>query len=201
MKKFFLTSAVAILFFACSSNSEKAQTAENQVHEATAAHQHVEKKPEGEQKKKPLSPHTSAMAMIGDNHVHIDYSSPGKRGRMIFGGLVGFGQLWSTGAHNATNITFDKAVTVGGAKIPAGKYGLFTIPGEEEWIIILNKDWDMHLSDDYKETNDIVRLQAVPQKLEEVVESLTFEVKDRDQGNVTLKWDQTAVSFEVKNTK
>ena len=61
-----------------------------------------------EPKKKPLSPHTSAMAMIGDTHVHIDYSSPGVRGRMIFGGLVGYDNIWQAGAHNATWIETNK---------------------------------------------------------------------------------------------
>ena len=144
---------------------------------------------------------TSAMSNIGDNHVHVDYGSPGKRGRMIFGGLVGFGQVWATGAHKATNINFGKDVTINGVDIPAGKYGLFTIPGEVEWTIIINKDWDMHLADDYNESNDVVRLQAPVQTLDEVIEPLTFEVNEADatNGSVSIKWDQTSVSFDVIN--
>ncbi|MTI31587.1 DUF2911 domain-containing protein [Xanthovirga aplysinae] len=207
MKKYFLTIAGAFLLFACSSkNNETSQKqAEHSDHKLEAGHHHGSNQhgEEKEEKAKPLSPHTSAMGMIGNNHVHIDYSSPGKRGRMIFGGLVGFGQVWSTGAHKATNITFDKDVKIDNVDIPAGKYGLFTIPDQNEWTIILNKDWDMHLADEYNKENDIVRVKAIPQQLKQVVESLTFEVKEtgNEQGKVTIQWDQTAVSFDIKNSK
>jgi hypothetical protein len=154
-----------------------------------------------EEVKKPLSPRTMAMANIGDNHVHIDYGSPSKRGRVIFGGLVGFGNVWATGAHSATNINFSKDVVVNGVTIPAGKYGLFTIPNESAWTIIISKDWDMHLADDYSEANDLVRIQAPVETLTEVQESLTFEVlpADTNQGQVTISWDMIKVGFQIKN--
>ena len=120
---------------------------------------------------------------------------------MIFGGLVGYGTVWATGAHKATWIDFGQDVIINGVEIAAGKYGLFTIPGETEWTIIISKDWDMHLADDYDETNDVVKVTVVAQSLDEVVESLTFEVSQFDEmnGQVTIKWDQTAVSFDIKN--
>ncbi|MBV6641161.1 MAG: DUF2911 domain-containing protein [Cyclobacteriaceae bacterium] len=150
---------------------------------------------------KPLSPRTTAMANVGENHIHIDYGSPSKRGRMIFGGLVGFDQVWATGAHKATFINFGKDVIVNGEPIEAGKYGLFTIPGEKEWTIIISRDWDMHLADDYDQANDIVRIIVPVQKMDETVESLTFEITETDpsQGVITLSWDQTRVSFTVRN--
>lgn len=156
-----------------------------------------------EEAKKPLSPRTMAMSNIGDNHIHIDYGSPSKRGRMIFGGLVGYGTVWATGAHKATNITFDKDVNVNGTSIPAGKYGLFTIPNEKEWTIIISKDWDMHLADDYNEANDVVRISAAVQPLEAVVESLTFEVvpNNTEGGWVYISWDKSKVGFEINNSK
>jgi len=196
MKLSSLIVIVGLFTFSCQSPK--------QTNEEVSSHDHANydaDKPAEEKKKKPLSPHTSTMANVGDNHVHIDYSSPGKRGRMIFGGLVGFGQVWSTGAHNATFINFGKDVTVGEVNILAGKYGLFTIPGESEWTIILSKDWDMHLADDYKEANDIVRIKVPAQKLNEVVESLTFEVTEisKKEGEIAIMWDQTKVAFRLKN--
>ncbi|NUO03663.1 MAG: DUF2911 domain-containing protein [Saprospiraceae bacterium] len=151
--------------------------------------------------KKPKSPKTSAMAMVGDNHIHIDYSAPSVRGRQIFGGLVAYGEVWVTGAHKATSISFDKAVMIGGKQIPAGKYGFFTIPGKETWVIILNKQWDMHLADDYQQSEDILRLEVAPETLEAPVEMLTYTVNATDGKNATVSiaWDMVRISFEVRN--
>jgi hypothetical protein len=147
------------------------------------------------------SPKTEAMAIVGGNHIHIDYSSPSVRGRQIFGGLVGFGEVWSTGAHKATSIKFDKNVLIGGKEIPAGKYGFFTIPGETEWTLILNKVWDMHLADDYNPAEDIIRMTVTPEILTETVESLTYTVteKSANTAEISMAWDKTKVSFEVIN--
>lgn len=184
---------ISLLLSACGNQSESQQES------GEGHHQHAEAKKEGD--KKPLSPRTASMAMVGSNHVHIDYGSPSKRGRMIFGGLVGFGNVWATGAHKATTISFDKDVIIEDTPIAAGKYGLFTIPGENEWVIIINKDWDMHLADDYDEANDVVRITSAVEPLDSVVESLTFEVKELEEnsGTITIKWDQTAVSFQLVN--
>lgn len=192
MKNLILTIAVLALV-GCSTGEKKDESEDH------SQHQHEAKKEDGE--KKPLSPRTASMSNISDNHVHIDYGSPSKRGRMIFGGLVGYGTVWATGAHKATWIDFGKDVIISEVEIQAGKYGLFTIPGETEWTIIISKDWDMHLADDYNEANDVVRVNAPVQKLDEVVESLTFEITETDtnSGQITIKWDQTAVSFEIEN--
>jgi len=200
MKRITLIVCIALLC-ACAT-PEKKTTEESVAHEHAESNDHGDHSSEAPKEvKKPLSPRTSSMSNIGDNHVHIDYGSPGKRGRMIFGGLVGYGTIWATGAHKATYINFGKDVIVNDVAIATGKYGLFTIPGESEWTIIISKDWDMHLADEYDEANDIVRIQAPVQNLDEVVESLTFEINEADEknGTVTIKWDQTAVFFDVKN--
>jgi hypothetical protein len=147
------------------------------------------------------SPRTSAMAMVGGNHIHIDYSSPSVRGRQIFGGLVAFGEVWVTGAHKATSIQFDKAVRIGEKEIPAGKYGLFTIPGDNEWTVILNQVWDMHLADDYDAGKDLVRISVAPEKLLDTVESLTYTVNETSKGTaeISVAWDKTKITFEIKN--
>ena len=190
---------ITCLVWACSTPEKKAEGTEEPVEHTDHKHDTSTPKEEGKPNK---SPRTASMAMIGDNHVHIDYSSPSMRGRQIFGGLVGYGEVWVTGAHKATNIKFDNDAMVGGINIPKGKYGLFTIPGKDQWTIIINKDWDMHLADDYNQSNDIVRMVVDVEKSESAVESLTFEVAtvDDTKGTVTIKWENTSVVFEVVNT-
>lgn len=149
------------------------------------------------------SPRKAAMAMTGGNHIHIDYSSPSVRGRQVFGGLVAMNDVWVTGAHSATSIQFDKPVTINGKRIEVGKYGLFTIPGENEWTVILNQVWDMHLADDYDQSKDVMRFTVKPENLSETVEALTFEVKEKDPKTtqISMAWDKIKISFEVINAE
>ena len=192
--------SILILFLvsllSCNSSNQEHPT-NHDNHEKKEEHNHGNHE---EVKKKSKSPRKMAMAMVAGNHIHIDYSSPSVRGRKIFGGLVAYDEVWVTGAHKATNISFDKPVSISGVEVPKGKYGLFTIPGKEEWTIIINKQWDMHLADDYSEAEDVVRVSVKPQTLSESIESLTFEVLDENgTGNIIIKWADVQVSFEAKS--
>lgn len=150
---------------------------------------------------KTKSPRKTAMDMVGDNHVHIDYGSPSVRGRMIWNGLVAYGQVWATGAHKATWIEFSNDVKINSQVVPKGKYGIFTIPDKNEWTIILSKDWDMHLADDYNADNDLLRLKIKPQKGKSLTESLTYRVKALGQGKgqVSMSWEYLTVEFAFEN--
>ncbi len=150
---------------------------------------------------KPKSPRTSNMAMIGSNHVHIDYGSPSVRGRVIWNGLVAYGQVWATGAHNATWIEFSEDVIINKQKIGKGKYGLFTIPEKNEWTLILSKDWNMHLADDYNPKNDIIRLKIKPKKSKNLAEALQFKVTDtgKGRGRIDFNWEYLSLSFDFEN--
>ena len=152
---------------------------------------------------KPKSPKMQAMAMIGDNHVHIDFASPSVRGRSIWNGLVAFDQVWSSGAHKATSIEFGQDVMIQGVHVPKGKYGFFTIPGKATWTLILSKTWDMHLADEYKEENDLLRLTVMPNENKEFAESLTYDVKaiNENEGRIILSWEKLNVSFDFANKK
>ena len=164
---------------------------------ATEGHDHAAV---SEAKPKALSPHTTAMGNIGDAHVHIDYSSPGKRGRMLWGGLVAYDRVWSAGAHNATAITFSEPVRVAGEEVPAGTYGFFAIPGREEWILILNQNYEQHLADDYDEDLDVLRYRVEPERLAEGVEFLTYSVTPTGtggEGTISMSWDSLRVSLPV----
>lgn len=153
-------------------------------------------------KKKPLSPHTSAMAMVGDAHIHIDYSSPGVRDRIIFGGLLAYDQIWQAGAHMATWIETNKDLQIDGKTLPKGKYGFFTIPSKDNWIIIFNSNWEQHGKDEYDEKNDVLRFKVTPKIFEEIKEHLEYKVtKTTDNsGTISLSWEKVIVEFpfEVK---
>lgn len=163
---------------------------------------HADHKKSAETAKKSLSPHTMAMAMIDDAHVHIDYSAPSVRERMIFGGLVGLDRVWQAGAHNATWISTDKDLMIAGKKLPAGKYGFFLIPGKKDWTVILNSRWDQHGKDEYTEAEDVLRISVTPQDLKEVQEVLTYEVNKtgKSSGEIVFSWEKKklTVPFEVK---
>jgi hypothetical protein len=150
------------------------------------------------EQKKPASPRLSAMAMIGDNHVHIDYGAPSVRGRVIWNGLVAYNKVWASGAHKATWIEFGKDVMINGKHLPKGKYGFFTIPDKKTWTLIISKAWDMHLADDYKPENDEVRIIVKPKKNKDFVEVLAYEVisKGSNKGTIKLSWEKLNVSFD-----
>lgn len=152
--------------------------------------------------KKSLSPHTMTMAMIDGAHVHIDYSAPSVRDRVIFGGLVGFDRVWQAGAHNATWLKTDKDLVFSGKVLPAGKYGFFLIPGKQEWTVIFNTRWDQHGKDEYNEAEDVLRLTVKPKDLKEVQEVLNYEVnKTGDKsGEIVFSWENKRLNlpFTVK---
>ncbi|WP_353550484.1 DUF2911 domain-containing protein [Sediminibacterium sp. KACHI17] len=145
------------------------------------------------------SPKRVSMKTIGDTHIHIEYGSPGVKGRMIWGGLVAYDQVWATGAHNATSIDFSKDVTIGGKKIPKGKYALFTIPGKTEWTIILNTNYQQHLADAYNISEDIVRVKVKPVRKQQVTQRLTYSVipSGKDAG-VMIEWEYLIVTLPIK---
>lgn len=147
--------------------------------------------------KKSLSPHTSTMAMIDDAHIHIDYSSPGVRDRIIFGGLLAYEQVWQAGAHNATWVETNKDLTIEGKELKAGKYGFFVIPNEEEWTIIFNTNWDQHGKDEYDKKEDVLQFKVTPKISEEVQEHLEYKiVRTSDtSGTMSLSWEKVVVEF------
>jgi len=143
-----------------------------------------------------------AKGTVGNTEVTINYGSPGARGRVIWNGLVSYDQVWVSGSHWATAVSFSQDVLVDGTIIPAGTYGFFTIPGKDEWSLILNKNFDMHLADDYNESEDLVRVKVIPENLENTVQRLTYGVESTSDStaDITLSWDKIKVKmpFAVK---
>lgn len=190
MKKIFIILNIALLLIGCSN-----EQARNIPKQTTTA------QPKGATpKKKVLSPHTSTMAMVGDAHIHIDYSSPGVRNRVIFGGLLAYEEVWQAGAHQATWIETNKDLLIDDQKLPAGKYGFFTIPFKEKWTIIFNRNWDQHGKDEYAEDDDVLRLDVEPISLEKVQEHLEYKINktDRASGVISLAWEKIKVEIPFK---
>jgi hypothetical protein len=125
------------------------------------------------------------------------------RGRVIWGGLVAYGQVWVTGAHNATSIEFTQDVKINNTVVKAGKYAFFTIPNKNKWTIILNKNWEQHLADEYDQKDDVLRIEVKPEKLKTNVERLNYEVNTKDKGKKTgeiaMSWEKLKVSFSFEN--
>jgi hypothetical protein len=148
------------------------------------------------------SPGCTLKQRVGLTDIEIVYSRPSMKGRKIFSadGLVPFGQVWRTGANNATKITFSTDVKLNGANVPAGTYALFTIPGENEWTIIINKGAAQWGAFQYDEKVDVVRFKTTPIKLAEHIETFLIEFNDiRDESaNLNLIWDDTVVPINLE---
>ena len=145
------------------------------------------------------SPKRVSMKTIGNTHIHIEYGSPGVKGRMIWGGLVAYDQVWATGAHHATSIDFSTDVSIGGKKIRKGKYALFTIPGKTEWTIIINTNYQQHLADSYDSSEDVVRIKVKPVKQQKVTQRLTYSVVPSGKdAAVQIQWEYLSVSLPIK---
>jgi hypothetical protein len=131
--------------------------------------------------------------------IEISYSRPGIKGRKIFGDLVPYGKVWRTGANNATVISFGEEVMIGGTKVPAGKYGLLTIPDAGEWTVIISKQTDVTSPADYKQDQDAVRMKVKPMTLPFPIETFTISVDDikSNSCNVSLMWDNVYVAFPI----
>lgn len=134
------------------------------------------------------------------SNVEVSYSRPGIKGRKVFGDLVPYGKVWRTGANSATTITFGEDVSVGGKNVPAGKYGLLTIPGATEWTVILTKQLDVTFPAAYKEDMDVVRVKVKPMKMPMPIENFTIgfgDIKPTSM-NLYLLWENTYVEVAVK---
>ncbi len=141
------------------------------------------------------SPPAEATGTVEGTDVTINYSQPSVKGRVVFGDLEPYGKVWRTGANEATTFEVSNDVTVEGERLPAGKYALFTIPNEDKWTVIFNKQPEQWGAYDYDESQDALRVEVEPTDTPELVEQLTFQVEE--DGKVNMMWANTAVAFEI----
>jgi hypothetical protein len=145
------------------------------------------------------SPAASATCDLGGGKtIKTDYSSPRVKGRKIYGELVPFGQVWRTGANEATTFVAGADVVVGGKAVPAGSYTIFTVPNADKWTLIINKktgEWGIP----YKyESDELARADMKVSKLPSPVENFTISY-DKSAGGCTLRidWATTRASVEI----
>ena len=141
------------------------------------------------------SPPAETSATINGTQVTINYSQPAVKGRTIWGDLVPFDAVWRTGANEATWIEISDDVEIEGQPLKAGKYGLFTIPGREEWTVIFNRTWEQWGAYEYDESKDALRVSVVPTATADKSERMTFNIDEN--GKVDLLWDKLKVSFTI----
>jgi hypothetical protein len=153
---------------------------------------------------KNLAPRPSPMAIAkiklgGNAFVKVVYSRPFKKGREIFGGLVPFGQVWRTGANEATELTTTADLSLGGKTLKAGTYAVFTIPSKDKWTVIFNSDLGQWGAYTYDASKDVMRVDVPVQTVAGEFEAFTINLtKSADGAELVMLWDKTKVSVPVK---
>jgi Protein of unknown function (DUF2911) len=146
------------------------------------------------------SPAATLKQRVGLTDIEINYSRPGLKGRVVVGNIDPYGKVWRTGANNATRISFSTPVKLQGSSLDAGTYELFTIPGKDEWTVILQKAGGQWGAYQYKEANDTLRVKTKPVALANPVETFTIDINDiRDESaSLNLSWADWRVPVKLE---
>jgi Protein of unknown function (DUF2911) len=146
----------------------------------------------------PPSPSAKVMQQVGLTDISIDYSSPGVKGRKIWGALVPWDKPWRSGANAATKVTFSKDVTFGGKPVPAGTYALVSIPTQKGWTIALSKELGLWQGKDYDAANDVVRVPATTSTIPNRERLSYLFSNTTDTGtSLDLEWEKLRVSVPI----
>ena len=148
------------------------------------------------------SPRQTVEQQFSMSKITVDYGRPGVKGRKIFGDLVPYGKVWRAGANSSTKIEFKQSINFGGTIVPAGKYGLYILPTEKEWKIILNGD-SQSWGTDYDASKDLYAVTVPVQKLAEKQEFFEIALNPLDENSVDLvfKWDNVKTVVPLKTGK
>lgn len=154
---------------------------------------------QGDKSSRP-SPPATASGKVGGANITISYSSPSVKGRKIWGELVPYGKMWRAGANEATIFETDKAITVEGKKLPAGKYSLFAMPGENEWQFVFNSQtgqWGIKMGGEANRDpkNDVLTVTVKPKASSTMHEKLVYDIT---ASGFALKWDKLEVPVSIK---
>jgi hypothetical protein len=145
------------------------------------------------------SPACTLKQRVGFTDIGITYSRPGLKGRVVVGNIDPYGKVWRAGANAATQITFSTPVKLEGTEIPAGTYGLFAIPGRNEWTVIINKTAKQWGAYKYDAKDDVLRVKVAPLALTQPVETFTIDVNDirDDSATLNLIWADWRVPVKI----
>jgi hypothetical protein len=178
-------------------DKEKMEKEEMMKEDMSSAVQFIEAHKRGNEESR-TSPNAAVMQTIGTMPVTITYGRPGMRGRVIFGDLVPYDEVWRTGANESAVITFPKDVTIEGKSLKAGSYSLYTVPGEDNWTIVFNSktSWGTQ----YDKSEDALRVQTQSKSAETPMEQfmIYFQNVTDSSAEVVLQWDETKVPFTVE---
>ncbi len=154
-------------------------------------------------KSKRPSPPAKAECKFSDGKaITVDYSSPRMKGRKIYGGLVPFGEVWRTGANEATAFVATADTIVGGKAVPAGSYTIFTVPNADKWTLIISKTTGEWGTDYSGEANDLARVEMKVSSLPSPVENFTIAFDQTSVGcTLRLDWETTRASVEIAHKK
>ncbi len=147
------------------------------------------------------SPQQTIKQAFALSEISITYCRPSAKGRVVFGDVVQYGQIWRTGANGATTITFGEDVTVEGKAIKAGTYAIYSIPNKESWDIMLYSDLELGGNvGEYNKEKEVARFAVKARPLAESVETFTINVADQSSNtaNIEMSWEKTRVSFRVE---
>lgn len=180
-----LVLSLIMIIWSCSGNSSDSSGSEQEATQEVA--------PEEER----ASPLKTISGAIGNKSIAVQYGSPGIKGRTIWGDLVPYGEVWRTGANEATFISLEEDVLVEGETLKAGKYSLFTIPRENEpWTVIFNSEWDLeHGHFQYKEEKDVLRVTAAPEWVENDQEWLSIAIVP---DGLVIKWEKLVLPISME---
>ena len=149
-----------------------------------------------------LSPFCKVSQEVGLTEIHIEYSRPSAKGRIVFGGLVPFGRIWRTGANASTKITLLESAKIGGQSIKAGTYALYTIPRKNEWTIIVHSNLQMRslAGNAYDPKKDILRFRVKPKVIPVYVETFTIQYSEltANSTNLEFTWENTSVAVPLE---
>jgi hypothetical protein len=143
-----------------------------------------------------LSPRDSVKVTAGGASLYVDYGRPAKRGRVVFGGVVPYGEVWRTGANAATQFRTDKALAFGSTIVPAGFYTLWTLPSASGWKLIVNSETGQW-GTEHKADKDLFTIDMKMSTLPQVVERFTIGVEPTEKGGTLhFDWDTTRASAD-----
>jgi len=147
-----------------------------------------------------LSPHEQVSITVGRNKITITYGRPYMKGRKIFGGLEAYDKVWRTGADEATTLETTADLQIGGLSVPKGTYALFTIPGQNGWKLIVNKTAKQWGAFEYKQADDLGRVDMKVTRTAQPVEQFTISLSagGPDQAVLTLAWENTSANVAIK---
>jgi hypothetical protein len=179
--------SVTTMFFAGCGAEKSAET--------TATDEAVtEEKPASEGKPSPLR---TLEGNVGASKLMVQYGAPSIKGRVVWGDLVPYNEVWRTGANEATYVDFSSDVSVEGQPLKAGKYSLFTIPkASGAWTVIFNSEWNLeHGHFQYKEENDVLRVESTPEWAGESQEQLSIAI---ESPGIVVRWEKLKLPIAIQ---